>query len=115
MEEVNKNQEELVLDFLHATAFQGTSLGRTILGTEENIRSGLTRDHLVDYIKTQYTPSRMVLAGAGAVDHEQLCELGEKHFGELKNKGPYDVPMEPAVFTGSDYRVKFNSEDVAYM
>ena len=34
MEEVNKNQEELVLDHLHATAFQGTGLGRTILGPE---------------------------------------------------------------------------------
>ena len=39
MEEVNKQQEELVLDHLHATAFQGTGLGRTILGPEENIRS----------------------------------------------------------------------------
>jgi mitochondrial-processing peptidase subunit beta len=30
MSEVNKQQEELVLDHLHATAHQGTGLGRTI-------------------------------------------------------------------------------------
>jgi len=104
MEEVNKNQEELVLDHLHATAFQNSSLGRTILGSEQNIRS-LTRDQLVEYIQTQYTAPRMVVAGAGAIDHNQLCELADKHFGALPtNSGGVDVSMEPAVFTGSDYR-----------
>jgi len=116
MEEVNKNQEELVLDHLHATAFQGTSLGRTILGSEENIRS-LTREQLVDYIQTQYTAPRMVVAGAGAVEHEQLCSLAEEHFGGLPTSSAtgVDAAFEPAVFTGSDYRVKFNSEDVGYL
>ncbi|KAL3903014.1 MAG: hypothetical protein SGARI_005568, partial [Bacillariaceae sp.] len=120
MQEVNKNQEELVLDHLHATAFQGTSLGRTILGSEDNIRS-LTRGDLVDYIQTQYTAPRMVVAGAGAVDHAELCGLAAEHFGQLPTgtgsggSSSVDVAMEPAVFTGSDYRVKFNSEDVAYM
>lgn len=115
MEEVNKNQEELVLDHLHATAFQGTSLGRTILGSEENIRS-LTRDQLVEYVTSQYTAPRMVVAGAGAIDHTQLCDLADQHFGGLPTtSGGVDVSMEPAVFTGSDYRVKFNSEDVGYM
>lgn len=105
MSEVNKNQEELVLDHLHATAFQGTSLGRTILGSEENIAS-LTRDDLVDYITTHYTAPRMVVAGAGAVDHEELCGLASQYFGSLPSapKNGVDVAMEPAVFTGSDYR-----------
>mmetsp|Transcript_26909 Transcript_26909/g.59327 ORF Transcript_26909/g.59327 Transcript_26909/m.59327 type:complete len:478 (+) Transcript_26909:208-1641(+) len=116
MEEVNKNQEELVLDHLHATAFQGTALGRTILGSEENIRS-LTRDQLVEYIQTQYTAPRMVVAGAGAVDHKELCDLASEHFGGLPTTSSSVAAeaMEPAVFTGSDYRVKFNSEDVGYM
>mmetsp|Transcript_36848 Transcript_36848/g.106289 ORF Transcript_36848/g.106289 Transcript_36848/m.106289 type:complete len:473 (-) Transcript_36848:31-1449(-) len=116
MAEVNKNQEELVLDHLHATAFQGTSLGRTILGSEENIQS-LTRDDLVNYIKTHYTAPRMVIAGAGAVDHAQLCDLASKHFANLPKAAPggVEIAMEPAVFTGSDYRVKFNSESVAHM
>merc|ERR1712205_39178 len=46
------NKEEVIFDELHATAFQGTSLGRTILGPEENILS-ITRDDLDKYIKTQ--------------------------------------------------------------
>ena len=105
MAEVNKQQEELVLDHLHATAFQGTGLGRTILGPEENIRS-LTRNDLVDYIKNHYTAPRMVIAGAGAIEHGQLCELAGEHFGGLPTapSNAAAVAMDPAVFTGSDYR-----------
>ena len=104
MSEVNKQQEELVLDHLHATAFQGTGLGRTILGPEENIRS-LQRSDLVDYIQNHYTAPRMVIAGAGAINHEELCGLASQHFGNLPT-GPKDslaVAMDPAIFTGSDY------------
>lgn len=116
MAEVNKQQEELVLDHLHATAFQGTGLGRTILGPEENIRS-LTRSDLTDYISTHYTAPRMVIAGAGAIDHEELCSLASEHFGSLPTapKSGLEVAMDPAVFTGSDIRVKFDSENTAHI
>ncbi|EPE24631.1 LuxS/MPP-like metallohydrolase [Glarea lozoyensis ATCC 20868] len=81
-EEVDKQLEEVVFDHLHATAFQGQPLGRTILGPAENILS-IQRNDLVDYIKTNYTADRMVLVGAGGVPHEQLVELAEKHFSTL--------------------------------
>jgi mitochondrial-processing peptidase subunit beta len=81
-EEVDKQLEEVVFDHLHATAFQGQPLGRTILGPAENIQS-IQRNDLVDYIKTNYTADRMVLVGAGGVPHQQLVELAEKHFANL--------------------------------
>lgn len=116
MSEVNKQQEELVLDHLHATAFQGTGLGRTILGPEENILN-LSRTDLVDYIQQHYTAPRMVIAGAGAVNHEELCGLAGEHFGSLPTapKNGVELAMEPALFTGSDYCVKFNSHDTAHV
>jgi processing peptidase subunit beta len=119
MSEVNKQQEELVLDHLHMTAFQGTGLGRTILGPEENILS-LKRSDLVDYIQTHYVAPSMVIAGAGAIDHAELCDLSSKYFGDNLPKPNTTttttpaVSMEPAVFTGSDYLVKFNSDDTAH-
>ena len=66
MEEVEKEAEEVLFDHLHATAYQFTSLGRTILGSADNVRR-LSRDDLVAYIRTHYTAPRMVLVGAGAV------------------------------------------------
>jgi processing peptidase subunit beta len=38
MQEVETNLQEVVFDHLHAVAYQGTSLGRTILGPTGNIR-----------------------------------------------------------------------------
>ncbi|GFH45186.1 hypothetical protein CTEN210_01660 [Chaetoceros tenuissimus] len=116
MEEVNKQQEELVLDHLHATAFQGTGLGRTILGPEENIRS-LSKGDLEDYIKTHYTAPRMVISGAGAIDHSALCDAVEKNFGSVPTSpaGSVEVAMDKAVFTGSDIRVKFDSDNQAHI
>lgn len=85
-EEVDKQLEEVVFDHLHATAFQGQPLGRTILGPKENIAS-IQRDDLVGYITKNYTADRMVLVGAGGVPHKQLVELAEKNFS--------NIPMEP--------------------
>merc|ERR1712093_132903 len=108
-EEVDKQLEEVVFDHLHATAFQGQPLGRTILGPAENIQS-IQRDDLVNYIKTNYTADRMVLVGAGGIPHEQLVELAEKHFSGLPGKGPenhaYQLSKKQADFVGSDVRVR---------
>jgi len=51
----------------------------------------------------------MVVAGAGAIEHEELVELTQHAFKNLPTK-PLDpmanTGMDPAVFTGSDMRVK---------
>merc|ERR1719273_17058 len=62
MQEVEMNLQEVVFDHLHAVAYQGTPLGRTILGPTKNIKS-ITRDDLVHYISTHYKGPRMVMAG----------------------------------------------------
>ena len=113
-EEVGKQYEEVILDHLHETAFQGTGLGRTILGTEENIRT-LTRNDLLSYINTHYTADRFVVVGAGAVDHQELVSLTQKHFGNLQASKSADVAklFEPAVFTGSDKRIRYDSMNVS--
>jgi hypothetical protein len=38
MQEVESNLQEVVFDHLHSTAFQGTALGRTILGPTHIIK-----------------------------------------------------------------------------
>jgi len=107
MQEVQMQNEEVIFDCLHETAYQGGGLGRTILGPAENIKS-LTKKDLDDYIKTHYTAPRMVIAGAGAVDHGQLTDLAEKHFGKLPTEPASGliVPTDVARFTGSDIRYR---------
>lgn len=111
-EEVDKQLEEVVFDHLHSTAYMNQPLGRTILGPKENIQS-ITRQDLVDYISTNYTADRMVLVGAGGVPHEELVQLAEKHFGNLKAAPPTSYQANIAAeqkrkpdFVGSEVRVR---------
>ena len=115
-EEVGKQYEEVILDHLHETAFMGTGLGRTILGPEENIKN-LTRGDLQSYISTHYTADRFVIAGAGAVDHRQLTELADKYFGQLPTTPKDSIAkiFDPAVFTGSDKRIRYDSMGEAHV
>ncbi|CAM9789232.1 unnamed protein product [Scytosiphon promiscuus] len=116
MEEVNKQQEEVILDYLHEVCFGQCGLGRTILGPPENVRS-LTKQQLEDYIATHYTAPRMVVVGAGALDHEELVEMADKCFGNLPRDPPQGsiVTPDPGVFTGADKRVLNAKESEAYM
>jgi processing peptidase subunit beta len=111
-EEVDKQLEEVVFDHLHATAFQGQPLGRTILGPKENIQS-IQRDDLVSYIQKNYTADRMVLVGAGGVPHNELVKLAEKYFAKLPTGPPTSALAASAAaqkmkpdFTGSEVRIR---------
>ena len=116
MQEVETNLQEVVFDHLHSVAFQQTPLGMTILGPTENIKK-INRQDLVEYINTHYKGPRIVLAGAGGVDHNELAKLANEHFGNIK--ATYDsseVPeLKPCRFTGSDIRVRDDSMPLAHV
>lgn len=115
MQEVETNLQEVVFDHLHATAYQGTSLGRTILGPTENIKS-ITAKDLRDYINTHYKAPRMVLAAAGGVNHDELVKYAEQHFGSLKSDSNVAVPeFKPCRFTGSEVRVRDDDIRLAHV
>ncbi|XP_078047787.1 ubiquinol-cytochrome c reductase core protein 1 [Augochlora pura] len=110
MQEVETNLQEVVFDHLHSSAYQGTPLGRTILGPTKNIKS-ITRKDLLDYVRTFYGPPRFVLAGAGGVAHDALVELADKHFGKMTGPHYDEIPRldVPCRYTGSEIRVRDDS------
>ncbi|TFK69506.1 hypothetical protein BDN72DRAFT_819893 [Pluteus cervinus] len=115
-QEVDKQLEEVVFDHLHSVAFQGQPLGRTILGPKANILS-ITRDDLASYIKTNYTADRMVLVGAGGVDHGELVKLAEQHFSTLP-VSPNPIPLgrlshPKTSFVGSEVRARDDDNPTA--
>ncbi|CAR26889.1 hypothetical protein ZYGR_0I01610 [Zygosaccharomyces rouxii] len=90
-EEVDKMYDEVVFDHLHDVAYKNQALGRTILGPIKNIKT-ITREDLKNYIDKNYKGDRMVLAGAGAIDHEKLIEYAQKSFGHIP-KAEFPVPL----------------------
>ena len=116
MKEVDGQLSEVIFDRLHATAYRGTALGRTILGSENNIQS-ITRDDIRSYVRRHYTAPRMVIAGAGAVEHGELVGLAEKLFSSVPSEPPAgeEPYMEPARFTGSDLLTRFDDMPLAHV
>jgi len=111
MAEVNAKPDEVVMDYLHAVAYQGSPLSYTILGPEEKIKS-ITRDDLVKYVETFYTAPRMVLVGTGGVDHNALVEAAEAAFGGLSSTDK--APLVPACeFHGAEVRYRDDSQPFA--
>jgi len=107
------SKEELIFDHLHESAFQDCPLGYTILGPVENIQR-INSQMLKDYVKQHYTGSRMVIAAAGAVDHDELVTAASNFFGSVPVEPAQAVIREPALFTGCDFEERWDEMDRAY-
>lgn len=95
--------------------FIGTPLGQTILGPTDNIKS-FTKQDLQLYVENIHKAARIVFAGAGAVDHNQLVSLAEKHLSKLDNTFNGDVfDITPCRYTGSEVRVRDDSIPLAHV
>jgi len=70
-------------------------------------------------IKTNYTTDRMVLVGAGGVDHRELVNLTETHFSSLpvsQNPIPLGRLAHPrSNFVGSDVRLRHDAIPCAHI
>jgi len=94
--------DDVIFDWLQEVSYPNQPIGRTILGPAERVRS-FSRDDLKQFVAEQYQPSKMVLAAAGAVDHDTLVARAEELFGDLT-----DSPTEllvPALYKGGEHRV----------
>lgn len=66
--------DDVVHEDFNTLVFGSHPLGRPVLGTRKSVAS-FTRDDLVKYWSRNYTPKRLVVAAAGALDHDELVEM----------------------------------------
>jgi predicted Zn-dependent peptidase len=76
--------DDLVFDLYQEMAFQGQPLARPILGKAERVAT-FTRDDLMAYTAKHYQPKRMVLAAAGAVNHDETVAIANEFFAKRSN------------------------------
>ena len=114
MQEVDTQLDEVVFDHLHATAYQGTPLGMTILGPSHNVKT-ISKSDLRNYIDTHYSAPRMVLAAAGGVDHAELVDLAAENFSGLKTIISDEEKLHPCRYTGSEVRVRDDDMPLAHI
>ncbi|APE44181.1 peptidase M16 [Sulfitobacter alexandrii] len=93
--------DDVIFDWLQEKAYPDQPLGRTILGPSERV-SSFSREDLQGFIADHYGPDQMILAAAGAVDHDQIVRLAEDMFGDMPAKPMYK--MQTATFQGGEIR-----------
>jgi predicted Zn-dependent peptidase len=94
---VEDTPDDLVFERLHETAFPKQPLGRSILGTPETVRS-FNSARIRAYLSRNYRAPGMLVAAAGAVEHERIVAEAEKRFASFI--GPAAPAPEPAHFSG---------------
>ncbi|MBX9620926.1 MAG: insulinase family protein [Alphaproteobacteria bacterium] len=76
--------DDIIFDYFQETAFPNHPLGRPILGSPDNVRR-IQQSDLKKYMTQEYSASRMIFAATGAVKHEKIVDLCQKHFSKLSN------------------------------
>lgn len=93
--------DDIIFDWLQDVSYPGQPLGRSILGPEERV-SSFQREDLLAFVDENYSVDQMVLAAAGAVDHDAIVRQCEEIFGTLKPR--VQAPFLVGQFKGGEYR-----------
>ena len=112
IQEINQTKDtpdDIIFDHLQETAFPNQSIGRPILGVED-IVSKLSGKTILNYMKSQYSYSKIIIAAAGNLDHMALVRQVEELFCNLPST--HIQATEPTNYIGGDYREHRDLEQV---
>ncbi len=94
--------DDIVFDKFTETAYRHQTIGRSILGTPETVKS-FTSKQIHDFINRQYGAERMVVVAAGDIKHDDFVREVEKRLGSFRSKAESQVPTY-AQYIGGDFR-----------
>ncbi|XP_041987087.1 cytochrome b-c1 complex subunit 1, mitochondrial-like [Aricia agestis] len=98
--ENDSNQRQLVFDYLHQTAFQGTSLAYPVTPSSRNLKSFDSKT-AATFMKRNFTPKRVVLAVSGGICYDQIRQIAEKSFDFSDCSDVCVLPNACKRYTGS--------------
>lgn len=76
--------DEIAYDLLLDAAYPEQSVGRPVIGTPESVKS-IGRSELTAHLSNRYSADSMVIAAAGAVDHNAFVDHVKSMFAGLKS------------------------------
>ena len=90
IESYNDSPSELIYDDFESLVFAGTPLAQPILGTKKTLRHISSNPvYPLEWMKTHYTPDRIVVFCQGDIKPEKIFRLAEKEFGALAAQHSY--------------------------
>ena len=95
IESYNDSPSELIYDDFENLVFSGTSLEMPILGTKKTLRHISSKpDYPLNWMKTHYTPDRMVVFCQGNIKPEKIFRLAEKEFSGVTSRKTREIPAK---------------------
>lgn len=101
--------DDLVFDLLQEASYPGQAMGRPILGTAQTV-SAMGRSDLDGYLKTHYRADRLVVVGAGRIEHQALVEMVANTLGSVP--GQPRPAAAAALYNGGERRLARDLEQV---
>ena len=90
IESYNDSPSELIYDDFESLVFAGTPLAQPILGTKKTLRHISSNPvYPLEWMKTHYTPDRIVVFCQGDIKPEKIFRLAENEFGALAAQHSY--------------------------
>ena len=86
IKELEDSPSDLIHDILMSTMWKENPLGRSIIGSAESVLK-MPRWKLINYIKKNYTCSRVVIAASGNLKHNELVSKVRRKFEFSVNTG----------------------------
>ena len=105
------NRVGLLID---ETLWPAQPMGRDVGGSQDSVKA-ITRDHIMEYMGSQYTPKNVVAAVTGDVSHEEVVDLLNDLLKDWKNAEP--IPWFPVEDTNGSapVRVEQRNTDQAHL
>lgn len=100
IDEINSYKDspgELIFDDFEELIYQGYPIGRNILGSEQAVKE-LGRERILDFVRRNYHPGRMVISSIGDISFEKLVRLIERYFGEVPANETPLVRLRPELY-----------------
>ena len=84
---IEDSPAQLVDVLLDATMWPDQPLGRDVAGSEASVNA-ITRESTMSYMGRQYVPNNIVIAVAGAIDHDEVVQFVDGALGTWKGGEP---------------------------
>ena len=107
--QANDTPDDIIFDHFQEAAYPSQPMGRPVLGTEEIVR-GMSRTDISGYMHRNYAAGNIVVAAAGALEHERVVDLVQQHFADLPSDMP--KPVAPGLYGGGEFREERDLDQV---
>jgi predicted Zn-dependent peptidase len=108
LQEIRRRDDEpmsRIFELVRASFYQGSSLGRPLLGTTESVNA-LQRNDLLEFWKARYQPDNVLFSIAGKFDWNHVVERMQSLFGDWQGQAgqaPEQV-VNPVTTVSTEYQ-----------